>query len=152
MRLAPGDRIRVELPGDDGFPVVRYGFVGGVTGREGPVVVMLDGELGGDVVDLCCVRPISITGLELCLTGDDLTADPELRRGLVSLWRAEADAAGLDVDAFHPWGEGRRDSSESWALGELVAGGEHYVVRAITLPDQPGVVRVRADRPNRWDA
>ncbi|MEN9506804.1 MAG: hypothetical protein RI958_2730 [Actinomycetota bacterium] len=151
MRLDPGDRVRVELPGDDGFPVVRYGFVGGVTGRDGPVVVMLDGELGGDVVDLCCVSPISVTGLELSLAGDDLMTDPDLRRGLMSLWRAEADAAGLDVDSCHPWGEGRRDSSDSWALGELMAGGEQYVVRAVATPDEPGVVRVRADRPNRWD-
>ena len=26
-----GDRIRYETTGDDGFPLVRYGFVGGVT-------------------------------------------------------------------------------------------------------------------------
>ncbi len=51
----------------DGFPVVKYGFVGGVTGSNGPVVVMLDGELGGDVLDLSQVRPVSITNVELCL-------------------------------------------------------------------------------------
>ena len=38
--------------GDDGLPLVRYGFVGGVAGERGPVVVMLDGELSGDVIDL----------------------------------------------------------------------------------------------------
>jgi hypothetical protein len=32
-----------------------------------------------------------------------------------------------------------------------MAGGEQYVVRAVATPDEPGVVRVRADRPNRWD-
>lgn len=150
MILRPGDRVRVETTGDDGFPVVQYGFVGGVAGSHGPVVVMLDGELGGDVVDLCHVQPVSITNVELCLAGDDLMSEPELRRGLVALWQAEADSAGLDVDSLHPLGDGLRDSSDSWALAELVAGGEQYVVRAFRFPNEPDVVRVRADRPNRW--
>lgn len=152
MHLHPGDRVRVEITGDDGFPVVKYGFVGGVTGTDGPVVVMLDGELGGDVIDLCCVQPVSVTNVELCLGGDDLMTDPALRRGLIALWHAEAEQAGLDVDALHPLGDGLRDSSDSWALAELVAGGEQYVVRAFHLPNEPDIVRVRADRPNRWDA
>ncbi|CAB4576334.1 MAG: hypothetical protein F2534_14140 [Actinobacteria bacterium] len=155
MILRPGDRVRVETTGDDGFPVVKYGFVGGVTGGDdlhpGPVVVMLDGELGGDVIDPCCVQPVSITNVELRLAGHDLMDEPELRRGLIGLWHAEADTAGLDVDALHPLGDGLRDSSDSWALAELTAGGEQYVVRAFCLPNEPGVVRVRADRPNRWD-
>jgi hypothetical protein len=152
MRLHPGDRVRVETIGDDGFPVVKYGFVGGVTGADGPVVVMLDGELGGDVIDLCHVQPVSVTNVELQLGGDDLMTDPSLRRGLVALWHAEAEQAGLDVDSLHPLGDGLRDSSDSWALAELVAGGEQYVVRAFHLPNEPDIVRVRADRPNRWDA
>ena len=152
MNLLPGDRVRVETMGDDGFPVVKYGFVGGVTGSNGPVVVMLDGELGGDILDLSQVRPVSITNVELCLAGSDLMTEPDLRRGLVALWHAEADEAGLDVDALHPLGEGLRDSNDSWALAELVAGGEQYVVRAFQLPNEPDVVRVRADRPNRWDS
>jgi len=150
VNLRPGDRIRVESTGDDGFPVVRYGFVGGVAGREGPVVVMLDGELGGDVIDVSQISPVSITDLELRLDGSDLMSEPQLRRGLVALWHAEADTAGLDVDALHPLGDGLRDSSDSWALAELVTGGEQYVVRAFQLPNEPGIVRVRADRPNRW--
>jgi hypothetical protein len=152
MRLHPGDRVRVETTGDDGFPVVKYGFVGGVTGSDGPVVVMLDGELGGDVIDLCHVQPVSVTNVELRLGGDDLMTDPSLRRGLVALWHAEAEQAGLDVDSLHALGDGLRDSSDSWALAELVAGGEQYVVRAFHLPNEPDIVRVRADRPNRWDA
>jgi hypothetical protein len=48
--------------------------------------------------------------------------DPALRRGLVALWHAEADSAGIDVDSLHALGDGLRDSSESWALAELVAG------------------------------
>lgn len=152
MRLHPGDRVRVETMGDDGFPVVKYGFVGGVTGTEGPVVVMLDGELGGDIVELCHVQPVSVTNVELRLGGDDLMTDPSLRRGLVALWHAEAEQAGLDVDSLHALGDGLRDSNDSWALAELVAGGEQYVVRAFHLPNEPDIVRVRADRPNRWDA
>ena len=40
-----GDRVRWATIGDDGLPLVRYGFVGGVAGERGPVMVMLDGEL-----------------------------------------------------------------------------------------------------------
>ena len=48
-----GDRVRVETIGDDGLPLVRYGFVGGMVGDQGPVVVMLDGDLKSDtIVDL----------------------------------------------------------------------------------------------------
>ena len=42
MTFSPGDRIRYECTGDDGLPLVRYGFVGGVAGSDGPVVVLLD--------------------------------------------------------------------------------------------------------------
>ena len=151
MSLRPGDRIRVEETGDDGFPIIRYGFVGGLAGRDGPVVVMLDGELGGDICDLSQVRPVSVTTVELSLSGTDLVAEPDLRRGLLALWQAEADTAGLDVDAVHPLGDGLRDSSDSWVLAELTTGGEQFVVRAVQLPNEPDVVRIRADRPNRWD-
>jgi hypothetical protein len=151
MSLRPGDRIRVEEVGDDGFPTIRYGFVGGLAGRDGPVVVMLDGELGGDICDLSQVRPVSVTTVELSLSGTDLVAEPDLRRGLLALWQAEADTAGLAVDAVHPLGDGLRDSSDSWVLAELTTGGEQSVVRAVQLPNEPDVVRIRADRPNRWD-
>ena len=151
MTFRPGDRVRFECVDDDGLPMVRYGFVGGVAGSDGPVVVMLDGELGGDILDLSQIQPVTITTVELCLTGSDLMTEPELRRGLVALWHAEADTAGLDVDALHPLGDGLRDSSDSWALAELMAGGEQYVVRAFQLPNEPDMVRIRADRPNRWD-
>jgi hypothetical protein len=71
------------------------------------------------------------------------------------MWQAEAEQAGLDVDALHPvgtpLGAGLRDANDSWALAEMTAGGEQYIVRAVTSPIEPGLVRVRADRPNRWD-
>ena len=76
-----GDRVRVETTGDDGFPIVRYGFVGGLTNGEGPVVVMLDGELNGEIVDASEIEPVLLTTVELCLRGTDLVDDPELRRG-----------------------------------------------------------------------
>jgi hypothetical protein len=151
MMLRPGDRVRVETTGDDGFPVVKYGFVGGLAGGQGPVVVMLDGELGGETMELSHVQPVSITNVELCLAGSDLMSEPDLRRGLVALWHAEADSAGLAVDSLHSLGDGLRDSNDSWALAELSAGGEQYVVRAFRMPNEPDLVRVRADRPNRWD-
>jgi hypothetical protein len=155
VNFRPGDRVRIETTADDGLPLVKYGFVGGAAGTEGPVVVMLDGELGGDVIDLSHVQLVSITNVELCLDGSDLMNDPELRRGLVALWHAEADTAGLDVDGLNPLGQpvgdGLRDSNDSWALAELVAGGERYVVRAFRLPNEPDIVRVRADRPTRLE-
>ena len=37
MMYRPGDRVRFETTGDDGWPLIRYGFVGGVAGNgEGP--------------------------------------------------------------------------------------------------------------------
>ena len=56
MTFSLGDRVRWTTIGDDGLPLVRYGFVGGVAGDGGPVMVMLDGELGGDVIDLDAAR------------------------------------------------------------------------------------------------
>jgi hypothetical protein len=151
VSFQPGDRVRIVGTGDDGLPLVRYGSVGGMAGRDGPVVVMLDGELGGDIVDIGDLEAVTITSVELRLPGDDLFDEPALRRGLAGLWHAEADTAGLAIDALHPLAEPRRDAGDSWVLAELVAGGEQYIVRATRPPNDPGVVVVRADRPNRWD-
>jgi hypothetical protein len=151
MSFRPGDRVRMQTTGDDGLPLVRYGFVGGTAGRDGPVVVMLDGELGGDVVDLGSLEPVTITTVELRLHGNDLFDNPELRRGLVALWQAEADQAGLSVEALHCIGEGIRDSSDSWALAELTSGGQHYLVRAIKLANEPEMICIKADPPTRLE-
>lgn len=147
MSFSAGDRIRYECTGDDGLPLVRYGFVGGVSGNNGPVVVMLDGELGGDVVNLEDVQPVMVTTVELILHGMDLVDDPELRRGLVSLWHAEADTAGLDIDTLHPLGDGECDRPGEWCLAELHAGDERYVLRAVRCTELPDTVRVRAALP-----
>lgn len=149
MTFSSGDRIRYECTDDDGFPLVRYGFIGGVAGSTGPIVVMLDGELTGDVVNVAQVQPVTITTVELILHGADLVDEAELRRGLVALWHAEADTAGLDIDALHPIGDGECDAPGGWCLARLIAGGEEYVLRAVQLPHEAEMVRVRAEHPLR---
>jgi hypothetical protein len=149
VSFAAGDRVRYECEGDDGLPLVRYGFVGGVAASGGPVVVMLDGELNGDVVNRAQLQPVTVTTVELCLHGADLVDEPELRRGLVSLWHAEADTAGLDIDSMRPIGDGECDAPGGWCLAELRAGGERYLLRAVQLPHEPEMVRIRAELPSR---
>lgn len=148
-----GDRIRWATTGEDGFPLVRYGFVGGVTDDGGPVIVMLDGELGGDVVEVDQLEPVHISNVTLTLSGADLLDDPSLRQALVNLWRAEAETAGLQIASLHGIGTGTgvRDSSEGYALAEMSSGGEQYVLRATRCPNEPDAIVVRADRPNRWE-
>ena len=148
MTFSLGDRVRWESTADDGLPMVRYGFVGGVASETGPVMVMLDGELGGDVIDLSQLRPVTITNVELHLDGPDLIDEPQLRRGLVHLWRAEAETAGLDVDTL---GTGRPDPDASWTLAALTSGDEQYVVRALRSSSEPGVVLVRAESRRRFN-
>ena len=143
-----GDRVRWATTGDDGLPLVRYGFVGGVAGETGPVMVMLDGELNGDVIDLAQLEQVTITNVELHLDGDDLIDDPALRRGLVHLWQAEAEQAGLDVDAIERMGAGQQLPDDSWSLAAVSSGGEQYVVRALRDETDPTVVRIRAEQLN----
>lgn len=149
--MRSGDRIRVRSTGEDGLPLVRYGFVGSLMGPGGPVMVMLDGELGGEVMPLDEVELVSVENVELHLDGDDLLSDPCLRRGLVEMWRAEADLAGIAVDAVTCMGDGMPDSSDSFALAELMTGGDQFVVRVLRDPGMPGRICVRADKPMRWD-
>jgi hypothetical protein len=151
--LQPGDRVRWETTGDDGLPLVCYGFVGGANGDGNRVVVMLDGDLKGDrVIDLDQLEPVSVTNVELRLQGSDLLDDPSLRQGLVNLWSAEADQAGLEIVALHCLGTGVRDAvGDGFALAELRAGSQRYVLRAIHGP-QPDTISVRADLPRRWES
>jgi hypothetical protein len=150
MTFCHGDRIRLVTTGDDGLPWVRYGFVGGVASESGPVVVMLDGELAGDVVDMSLIEPVTITNVELRLNGADLLTDPDLRHGLVNLWHAETETAGLEIEGLHPIGDGVRDSNTSWTLAELTSGGERYVLRAVLAATATDTIVVRADWQNRW--
>ena len=148
----PGDRVQIRTTGDDGYPLMRYGFIGSCWGGDGPVVVMFDDEMAGSaVVDVSQLVEVRIDTVELLLEGDDLIEEPNLRQGLVQLWWAEAEQAGLEISAFHPIMGGLRDSSEGYVIAELTSAGEHYVLRVIKEPHSSGEVRVRADRPNRWD-
>jgi hypothetical protein len=141
-----GDRVRWITTGEDGLPLVRYGFVGGVASEHGPVMVMLDGELQGDVIDLDQLEPVTIETVELHLDGADLIDDPDLRSRLVHLWQAEAESAGLAVDAIESLGAGQQLPDQSWSLAALSAGGERYVVRALREGPDSSVVRIRADQ------
>lgn len=149
MTFHLGDRVRWTTTGADGWPLVRYGFVGGVAGTSGPVVIMLDGELDGSVADLTQLEAVSVTTIELRLDGDDLVDDPSLRQGLVYLWQAEAESAGLDVDSVRCLGTGQPDDHGSWSLADLWSGGQRYVVRALRSSEHPFVVCVRADQTRR---
>jgi hypothetical protein len=144
MSFEQGDRVRCTTTGDDGLPLVRYGFVRAVE-DDGAVVVMFDGDIAGEPVDPANVELVSITSIELRLDGTDLLDDPDLRRGLTPLWQAEAEEAGLDVDSVIVH-EGKQESLHCWSLASLMSGGVHYVLRALRHVDDPGVVRVRADQ------
>ena len=144
MTFEHGDRVRCTTMGDDGLPLVRYGFVRAVE-FDGVVVVMFDGDIAGEPVGAANVELVSITSIELRLDGNDLLDDPDLRRGLTPLWQAEAEEAGLDVDSVIVH-EGKQESLHCWSLASLMSGGVHYVLRALRHVDDPGVVRVRADQ------
>ncbi len=128
----PGDRVRWESLGEDGFPIVRYGFVGGSNGDHTRVAVMLDDELKGTtVVDLTQLAPVTITNIELRLEGTDLLSEPSLRHGLVHLWTAEADQAGLEIRHVLPRHDvGPPEPGDGCVLAEIHAGGEQYILRA----------------------
>ncbi len=144
MMFEHGDRVRCTTTGDDGLPLVRYGFVRSMLSETGPVVVMFDGEISTEIVEVATVVSVSITSIELHLDGSDLLDDPDLRRGLMPLWQAEAESAGLDVDSVIDHGA-RPESEHCWSLASLTSGGQRYVLRALRVPDNPDVVRVRAD-------
>jgi hypothetical protein len=146
-----GDRIRYATTGDDGYPLVRYGFVGGVSDNGGPVMVMLDGEIRGDIVELSKIEPVHICNVTLTLEGTDLLDDPSLRQGLVNLWAAEAESAGLEVSVLEAIGTGMRDSAGGYALADLSSGGDMYVLRANPCSSGRDAVIVHADQPYRWE-
>ena len=149
----PGDRVRWKTTGDDGLPLIRYGFVGGCNGDGNRVAVMFDGQLKGDtVLDLDQLAPVTITNVELHLHGADLLDDPSLRQGLISLWSAEADQAGLQIRKIIPLGTGVRDSTgDGFALAELRSGGRQYVLRAQYDVRSDEMICVKADHPRRWE-
>jgi hypothetical protein len=119
----PGDRVRWETVGDDGLPLVRYGFVGALNGDHTHATVMLDGDLTGDtLVEFTQLAPVSITTVEAGL---------EIR--LMSCFNGGASA----------------DDTGGYELAELWAGSQQYVLRA--APDViSGTVNIRADLPHRY--
>ena len=86
--------------------------------------------------------------IELRLDGDDLLDDPDLRRGLMALWRAEAESAGLDVDTVNGDGSGQPDgdAGDVWWLAAIASGGERYTLKAMPDTARPGTVWVGAVR------
>ena len=146
-----GDRIRYATTDDDGFPLVRYGFVGSITSPGEPVVVMLDGDLATDIVELALIETVHISNVTLTLSGSDLLDDPSLRQGLVNLWAAEAESAGLQIASLQCIGTGVRDSNEGYALAELNSGGHRYVLLGTLCMHRYNAIVVHADRPNRWE-
>jgi len=151
VRFRTGDRVRVRRETEDGLPLFQYGFVGGVAAPDGPAIVLLDDELGPEVVPFEDIQPIEVTTLELCLPGLDLCHDAALRRGLVAMWQAEAEQAGLAIECLEPMGDGVRDDVGSWALAQLQAGGERFVLRACLEMTEPQTVHVRATA-HHWDS
>lgn len=148
-----GDRIRVSTVDDDGVPIVRYGTVGAELPSDGPVVVLFDDLLGGDIVDLSEIVLVALDSVELRLHGLDLLTDVSMRSGLAAMWRAEADVAGLAIAALHALGENGAGvcNGTDWLLAEFTNMSDTWLVRAtIPLNDTTTVV-VRADRSNRWD-
>ncbi len=143
----PGDRVRWEATDDNGLPIVRYGFVGGCAAVGDQVVVMCDGELKGEhIVDLDRLAPVEITSVELRLEGTDLLDDPSLRQGLVHLWTAEADQAGLEICSLHPLGTGVHHANGSVALAELFAGGHRFVLKASYIDANTTMVKAEIPR------
>lgn len=130
MTFQPGDRVRWQTTGDDGLPLVRYGFVGAGV-HNGEVHVMFDGEFKGNfVLPATDLAHVHITNIELTVAGD-LLDDPALRQGLVHLWSAEADEAGLDVGqiVFLPHETIELDNTPI-PLARVEAGGQQYLLRA----------------------
>ena len=151
MTYQAGDRVRWVSTGDDGLPLVRYGYIGSNGAGNGRVVMMLDGELKGNfLVHMDDIALVSITNIELRLTGCDLLEDPAMRQGLVHLWSAEADQAGLDVGSVRFVSSGSSTFTSvplggAVPLAEVDSGGRQYLLAA--RPNRPvDTICVRADR------
>ena len=147
-----GDRIRHSaVPAETEIPLIRYGFVVGTNRGDNPVMIMFDGDLRAGAVTETEIEHVRVSNLTLTLDGHDLLDDPSLRQGLVNLWVAEAECAGLRISSLDCMGTGVRDSREGYALARLTSGGEQYVLRGSLCMYQYNAIVVHADRPNRWE-
>jgi hypothetical protein len=153
MHLRSGERICIRTVDDEGIPIVRYGTVASDNRTNGPVAVLFDDLSGGDLVDASEVERIDYDTIELHLQGEDLMHDNVLRAGLTTMWRAEANLAGLTVDAMFPLGDNDAGiaDGDTWILAEFNISGTTHIVRATRSASSPTTVIVRADRANRWD-
>ena len=153
MHLRSGERICIRTVDDEGIPIVRYGTVASDNRTNGPVAVLFDDLSGGDLVDASEVERIDYDTIELHLQGEDLMHDNVLRAGLTTMWRAEANLAGLTVDAIFPLGDNDAGiaDGDTWILAEFNISGTTHIVRATRSASSPTTVIVRADRANRWD-
>ncbi len=145
-----GDRVRYATTDDNGFELVRYGFVGAVSAL-GAVIVLFDDELGGDAVNADQLELVDICSVTLKLTGSDLLDDPILRPGLVNLWRAEADDAGLEISDLHPIevDVSERDATGEMRLANITTADHQYTLRAMRCPIEDAVI-LRCERANHW--
>ncbi|MEZ5217691.1 MAG: hypothetical protein R2715_14175 [Ilumatobacteraceae bacterium] len=135
--------MRVTQLDDSGFPAIRYGWVEEVDRLY--AAVLFDGEIRTEHVHLGSIQPVEVTTVQLVLSGEDLLDDPGLRSGLVHMWQAEADLAGLAVDTLRSFGEGLANHAGRWELGEVVAGGAMFVLVAGLSPSHQPTVFVRAE-------
>ena len=109
---------------------------------------MLDGELGGDVVNLAEVQPVTVTTVELILHGTDLVDDPDCAVAWCRCGTPRPTPPGSTSTALHPLGDGECDAPGGWCLAELHAGGERYVLRAVQLrPTSPTWCASAPSRP-----
>ncbi len=142
MTFQPGDRVRWQTTGEDGLPLVRYGFVGAGV-HNGEVRVMFDGQLKSNtLLPADDIAHVHVTNIELRVTGIDLLADPAMCQGLVHLWSAEADEAGLDLGPIRLLPHHTRGDTMPVPLAHVEAGGVHYVLQA--CPARDDMVCVRA--------
>ncbi len=162
MRLNTGDRVRVRRTDGDGIDHMVYGYLDRIDHEKGYAFVFVDDELRASHCVLGDVDPVEIITVEvrfdsseLCLA---LAHNPPLRRGLVFMWQAEAELAGISVERLEFLGDdgnGLHDHVDSWALASLMAGGEQFWLRMWTrvpTPDSPdGFVRVCAE-PQHWES
>jgi hypothetical protein len=144
-----GDRIRLVGTDEDGLPFVHYGFVtpDSPDPSSSPVVaILLDGELSTETVRQDTLEVVTVASIELTLQGDDLVNDPVLRRGLVAMWVAEAETAGLAIDHLCAIGDGdgERDERGCWMLAHATAGDDRYAIRACEQRGASTVVHVHA--------
>ena len=99
----------------------------------------------GNVVDLAELEPVHISNVTLKLVCADLLEDPESRHGLVNLWRAEAEEAGLQIAASEP-ADGRLDDREGYLLATITAAGEDYLLCAVPCPAEDNTILLQAIR------